>query len=93
MSEKQRRMAITWIELQDLEKTGEFPLMTDPIKKRERPFCGNCKHWKKKDVFSGNCKNEKAWDYGGFGKFSSIKGMITGRSFSCPKYEFPSEKN
>jgi len=91
----QRRQPVSYPELQEVLRTGSFPLMTDPVKPGKKPFCHNCVHWKRRDGFVGTCRNKAAREFALFAKleYASEKPerYTTGSACVCPLHAFNPE--
>lgn len=89
-SSTQRRQPVSYVELQEVLRTGVFPLLSDPVKPGVKPFCENCRHWvPAEDGHQGTCTNVDARKHAlfGDGRLGGIKRMRTGGSCHCPEHE------
>lgn len=51
----QRRMPMSYLELEEYKKTKELPLLHEPIKHGGRPLCSTCQHWCQSSEYQGTC--------------------------------------
>lgn len=90
MSTTQRRQPVSYAELQDVLRTGVFPVMGDPVVPGDKPYCLNCAHWNPLKDGIGECMNKAARKHAlfGDGMLGSVKRLTTGDQCHCPEHEF-----
>lgn len=88
----QRRQPVSYAELQEVQRTGVFPLMTDPVRPGAKPYCYNCTHWQQRTEWQGTCHNKAAREHAPLAKIERINGSgilsyTTGGLCHCPLHE------
>lgn len=84
----QRRQPITHAEVEAVRRTGQLPLMTDPVKPGRAPHCHNCCHWEKTKARQGLCHHRPAKEKQHMGPLEMVYSVqFTGAQYTCPAHQ------